>query len=731
MDIRADIEALNAILSPKSVAVIGASTTPGKVGHDIFANILKGGFTGVLYPVNPGARAVLSVRAYPNIQEVPDPVDLAIVILPPKPALQSVQDAVARGVKGIVIVSAGFREVGPEGRAIEDRIVAVCREAGVRVIGPNCLGVINPTPAVRLNASFSARMPKAGNISFISQSGALCTAVLDFAADRNFGFSKFISTGNKADVDELDLLLYLHQDPDTEVILLYLEELRRGPEFIQAVREITSGDFRPKPVLAIKSGRTAAGARAAASHTGSLSGTEGVYNAIFQQSGIIRVESIDELFDFATAFAYKNESELGKLRRKVPTGNRVAIVTNAGGPGIVATDMTMFSGLELAQFKEETVETLASHLPSTANLKNPVDVIGDATIDRYENALGAVIRDENVDGALVILTPQSMTNVLGTAEAIARIARRSFKPILCCFMGVIDVSAGVKYLQDRGIPVYKFPENAAKAFGALYRYSRWLNRQFLAEYKLSFDRERAARIIADCLARGKTRLGELDGLGILESYGFRVLPTKLSRSAEEAAAVAAEIGFPVVMKIVSEQILHKSDAGGVIVGVESAEEASRAYETIVGRGRAYRADAVIEGVLVQKMAPAGAEVILGLSRYPVFGPLLMFGLGGIFVEVFQDVTFRLAPIGRNEARRMVRQIKGYKLLEGFRGRPRGDIEAVEKLLVSLSHLAIHHPEIVELDINPLLVHAEGEGATAADCRMILKAPNGAPQQQGG
>ena len=569
------LEPLDAIMCPQSVAVIGASTTPGKVGHDIFVNILKGGFTGTLYPVNPSARSIASVRAYPSIKDIPDPLDLGIVILPPKAALQSVQDAVARGVKGIVIVSAGFREVGPEGRAIEDRMVAVCREAGVRMIGPNCLGVINPLPNVRLNASFSTRMPRPGNISFISQSGALCTAVLDFAADRNFGFSKFISIGNKADVDELDLLRYLHKDHDTEVILLYIEELRRGPEFIEAVKEITCGDYRPKPVLVIKSGRTSAGAQAAASHTGSLSGTEGVYNAIFQQAGIIRVESIDELFDFATAFAYKNESELGKMRRKVPSGNRVAIVTNAGGPGIVATDMTMFSGLELAKFKDETVETLASHLPTTANLHNPVDVIGDATTERYENALGAVIRDEGVDGALVILTPQSMTDVLGTAEAIARIARKSFKPILCCFMGVIDVSAGVRYLQDHGIPVYKFPENAAKAFGALYRYSNWLNRQHLAQYSLKFDRERAAKIIQGCLARGKTRLGELDGIGMLESYGFKVLPTELATSGEQAAALAATMGFPVVMKIVSEQILHKSDAGGVIVGVATAEEARK------------------------------------------------------------------------------------------------------------------------------------------------------------
>jgi acetyltransferase len=569
-------------------------------------------------------------------------------------------------------------------------------------------------------------MPAAGNISFISQSGALCTAVLDFAADRDFGFSKFISIGNKADVDELDLLRYFHQDRETEVIMIYLEELRRGPEFIQTVKEITCGDFRPTPVLVIKSGRTGAGAKAAASHTGALAGTEGVYDAIFKQAGIIRVESIDELFDFAGAFAYKNENQLGKMRRKVPLGNRVAIVTNAGGPGIVATDMTITSGLQLAEFRDETVEALASHLPQTANLKNPVDVIGDAAPDRYENALSAVIRDEGVDGTLVILTPQSMTNALGTAQAIVRIAKRSHKPIVCCFMGIIDVSTGVKYLQEHGIPVFKFPENAAKSMGALYRYSRWLNRQHLAQFELRHDRAGAAEIIQTALSEGKTHLGELIGNPLLECYGFKVMPTRLARSADEAAQIATEMTFPVVMKIVSQQILHKSDAGGVLLGLKSAEEVRAAFDTIVSRAEQYDPRAVVDGVLIQKAAPRGEEVILGANRYPVFGPLLMFGIGGIFVEVFQDVEFRLAPIGRNEARRMIRSIKGYKLLKGFRGRPETDIETLQKALVSLSDLVRNHPEITELDINPLLVHARGEGATVVDCRLILKEPDPKP-----
>jgi acetyltransferase len=714
------MERLDAIFSPQSIAVVGASATPGKVGHDIFANILKGGYTGTLFPVNPGSKSILSVKAYKTIMDIPDPVELAIIILPPKLALTSVAQAIEKGVKGIVIVSAGFREVGGEGVAMEDKLIAMCKAAGVRLVGPNCLGVINPLAGVRMNASFSSRMPQPGHMAFISQSGALCAAVLDFAADRDFGFSKFISIGNKADVDELDLLRYLHEDMDTEVIMIYQEALGRGPEFIEAVKKITSGD-RPTPILAIKSGRTSAGAKAAASHTGALAGSEAVYDAIFEQAGIIRVDTIDELFDFANAFACKKESALGKMVRKMPAGNRVAIITNAGGPGILATDMTMSSGLKLAKFSDETIEVLASHLPAAANIHNPVDVIGDADYGRYENALAAVINDGGVDGALVILTPQSMTDAEGTAKAIVKIARRSSKPILSCFMGIVDVSAGVKYLQEYGYPVYKFPENAAKSFAALFRFSKWLNRQHLAQYKLKHDKKRAAAVIKGCLAAGKTRLGELDGVELLKCYGLNVLPTKLAKTAKEAITLASDMKYPVVMKIASAQILHKSDAKGVMVGLKSDAEVRKAFDQIVANARAYDPKAVIDGVLVVKMATPGEEVILGVNRYPVFGPLLMFGLGGIFVEVFKDVEFRLAPIGRNEARRMIQKIKGYKLLRGFRGKPKADVEIIEKTLVSLSDMVVDNPEIMEMDINPMLVHEEGCGATVADCRIILKA----------
>ncbi|MBN2372662.1 acetate--CoA ligase family protein [bacterium] len=707
---------LDPIFSPKSVAVLGASGTPGKVGHDIFRNILLGGYRGVLYPVNPNVRSILCIKAYPTLLDVPDDVDLGMIVLPPLIALNAAEDCIKRNVKGIVIISAGFREVGNEGLEIERLIVSMCRDAGVPLVGPNCLGVINPHPDVMLNASFSTRMPASGNISFISQSGALCTAVLDFAADRGFGFSKFISIGNKADVDELDLLKYYHEDPQTDVIMVYMEELRRcGQGFIDEVIKITSGE-KPTPILVIKSGITTAGASAAASHTGAVAGTEAIYRAIFEESGIIRVNTVNELFDLAIAFAHK----------KVPQSNRIAIVTNAGGPGIVATDVTETAGLRLARFKEETIEELASRLPSTANLHNPVDIIGDASHERYESALKAVIKDEDVDGVLVILTPQSMTNVMGTAETIVRISKRTPKPIVCSFMGIIDVSAGVKILQDHQIPVYRFPENAAQALGALYRHTRWLDRQHIAQFTLTHDSSRASDIIQAAMKQGLTCLNARDAEELLRCYGFHVLPASLAKTQDEAAAIAEGIGFPVALKVISPQIIHKTEARGVKTGLDTQEDVRDAFSIIIKNAKVYNPKTVIDGILVQKMAEHGEEVIMGMKRYPVFGPLLMFGLGGIFVELFKDVVFRIAPIDRNNANQMIKGIKGLPILEGFRGRPKTDMETLQRLLVSLSDMVLKHTEIKEMDINPLFVHAEGKGASAVDVRIILGEPDPAP-----
>lgn len=434
---------------------------------------------------------------------------------------------------------------------------------------------------------------------------------------------------------------------------------------------------------------------------------------------MIRVDSINDLFDFASCFTMKDSQG----RRKVPAGNQVAIVTNAGGPGIVATDMTISSGLELATFQEETVEALKSHLPVTANVHNPVDVIGDAGSDRYEIALTAVIHDTNVDGAIVILTPQSMTNVLETAKSVVEIKQHTTKPILCVFMGILDVSSGVKYLQEHGVPVFKFPESAARAFGALSHYAQWLERQHLAQFPLKHNEAKAKEIIDACLSRGQTYLGEMDGLDLLKCYSFPVLETQLATTADEAADLAEAMGFPAVLKIVSPQIIHKTDAGGVMIKLKDREEVMAAFEEVVASAKAYDEDAEIKGCLVTTMAPKGREVILGANRYPIFGPLIMFGFGGIFVEVFKDVAFRLAPIKRNEARRMMHKIKAYHLLKGFRSTPASDIETIERLIVCLSDMVTNHPEIQELDINPLFVHGEGHGATVADCRIILKVPD--------
>ncbi len=703
------MDKLDAIFAPETIAVIGASTQKGKVGHDIFANILSGGFTGTLYPVNPKAKSVLSVKCYTSIGNIPDPIDLAMIILPPRAALQSVKDCIAKGVKGIVIVSAGFKEVGGEGGKIENEIKELCAQSGVRLVGPNCLGVINPSPKVSLNASFSARMPKPGNVSFISQSGALCTAVLDYAADKGFGFSKFISIGNKADVDELDLLRYYHNDPDTDVVMIYMEELSRSAdEFISEVREMTSGT-NPTHVIAIKSGSSDAGARAAASHTGALAGSDALYDAIFAMSGILRCATVNQLFDYAQAFA----------GNKYPKGNHIAIITNAGGPGIIATDMSEQSGLKLARFSDDTIKELKKYLPATANFHNPVDVIGDAAKDRYENTLATVLSDEAVDGALIILTPQSMTDAIGTAEAIVNIAKNNLKPIVCAFMGVVDVSDGVKLLQKNRIPVYQFPESAARAMGALRLGVQWLFRKILPQFKLTYDVERADQIIQGYIKDGKRFIGELDGNELLQCYGFKTLPMALAKDPHQAVKIAEEIGFPVVMKIVSPEITHKSEAGGVVVGLENASEVKESFESIMKQARDYAPDARLEGVLVQKMAAKGKEVILGLSKDPVFGHAVMFGLGGIFVEVYKDVIFRLSPIGRNSARRMVRSIKGYPILKGLRGEKPSDIETIEKHIVSLKAMADNHPVIRELDINPLFVHEEGQGTTVADIVIRL------------
>jgi len=711
---RTPAQPLEAIFSPQSVAVIGASNRPESVGNAIFKNILLGGFCGTLYPVNPKAPSICGVHAYPNISAIPDELDLALIIVPAAAVPDVLEECGQKGVRGAVVVSAGFKEVGPDGAVLEKRAVEIARRYKMPLVGPNCLGVISTDAQTMLNASFGRVMPKRGNLAFVSQSGALCAGILDYARGRDIGFSKFISVGNKADVTELDLLRYLAEDDSTDVILMYLETLVDGRAFIELAREITGEIAHRKPILAIKSGRTTQGAAAARSHTGALAGSDAVYDAIFAQAGILRADTVEELFDFAVGFS----------RQPLPKGNRFAIVTNAGGPGIMATDAAIRHGLELAKLRPETLESLKAKLPPTANLFNPVDVIGDAASDRYAVALEAVLGDPNVDGLVVLLTPQAMTEIEGTAECVGNLAPRFGKPVLASFLGHVDVSAGVKILERHGIPNYEFPENAARSLGAMARYTQWLKRPRTTERRFDVDAEAVHKVFAHVRSEGRTFLPEVDALAVLNAYGFPTLKHGLAKTADEAIALLEKIGAPVVLKIVSPDVVHKVDVGGVLLNISTPEEARVGFEKITNGVKQKLPSARLLGVEVVQQTSKGIEVILGISKDPAFGHIIMFGLGGTYVEVLKDVSFRLVPIRELGARNMINSIRAAKVFEGFRGEPPADTDSIAECLERLSQLVSDFPEIVELDINPLIVHAHGQGAHVADARVVLSTPSG-------
>jgi acetyltransferase len=562
-----------------------------------------------------------------------------------------------------------------------------------------------------MNASFATKMPRAGNIAFISQSGALCTAVLDYAEGRDVGFSKFISFGNKADVNEIDLLRYLRDDPDTDVILMYLEDIIHGRMFLETAREITWQAH--KPILAVKSGRSVEGARAAASHTGSLVGSDSAYDALFHQSGILRVEGVDELFNVALAFA----------KQPVPKGNRIAIVTNAGGPGIMATDAAIRHNLQIATFSEKTKEKLKKELPATASIQNPVDIIGDATHERYEAAIRDVLLDESVDGAIVILSPQAMTNILQTAEIVPRVVKDIDKPVLCSFMGIVDVSEGIRYLEEHGIPNYAFPEAAVRTMATTAFYGNLLGLERREIRRVAADRDTASVVIEKKLAgKDSYYMSEKEANEILQCYGFPVLKNILVKDVSEVDEAVEELVFPLAMKICSPDIVHKFDIGGVRLKIKTKEEARKAFEEIIEKAKKVSPRAKIDGVIIERMAKRGVEVILGAVRDPRFGPICMFGLGGTLVEAMKDVTFRLAPMWEISAEIMIRTIKAYNILKGVRGAWPCDIDAIKDCILRLSQMVTEHPEIAELDINPLIVYPQGQGCVVADSRILLKRP---------
>lgn len=694
---------LPAFFEPKTVAIIGASTNPSKVGYTILSNLQRAGYTGTIVPVNPGADSILGVKCYKSLEDFHGTIDQSVIVVPRKSVMDSVRSSIAKGVKAITVITAGFKEQDHEGAELEKEMVALCHKAGVDLLGPNCLGHLNTS--FNMDLSFGNKWPQKGNISFISQSGALCCAVLDHAAKRKIGLSKLISVGNKAGLGENDLLGALANDPDTSVIVAYLEGITHGKQFVEIATDVSE----KKPIIMFKSGVTKSGSKAASSHTGSLAGADISYETAFNKSGIIRVSTYEEMFDIAQAFEYL----------PLPKGRRVAVITNAGGPGIMTTDAIELSGMSMAELTPETTAALKAFLPDAASVKNPVDVLGDADPSRYAKALEIVQKDPNVDSIVVLLTPQSVTKSLPTAEVLCNVTDRQ-KPIVACFLGGEDVGPARKHLHKNRLPDYASPEKAVNTIRAMVKYVEWKNRDKDGYEHVKGDKAKVSEIIAKYRASGMVQINEPDAKQILSAYGVAIGKGALVHSAEEAAEKAEKIGYPIVMKIVSPDIIHKSDVGGVTLFLKSKEEVSAAYTAMLKKIMASCPAASITGIYIEKMAGSGSkECIVGITRDPQFGPMVMFGLGGIFVELLKDVKFALAPLSKHDALDMIKSIKMYPLLNGYRGQAKVDIDAIAEVIIRVGHLAADFPEIAELDINPVMAFADGASTVAADARMTL------------
>jgi acetate---CoA ligase (ADP-forming) len=702
---------LHELFRPASVAVIGASNRPGKVGTSLFRNLLGGGYQGIAYPVNPAWKSVSGVRCYPDLRSLPEAPELGVVIVPAAQVPATVDELGRAGAKGAVVISAGFREVGEAGAALEEELVERAREHRMSLIGPNCFGVFNTDLEVGLNATFSESLPPAGNIAFVSQSGALGAGILRYGANEGIGFSRFVSVGNRAGVDENDLLTALDRDPRTRVILLYVESLANGRQFLETAREITDR----KPVLVIKSGRTTEGERAARSHTGSLarSGRDQVYDAVFAQSGVQRVDSLGDLFRLAKIFASGLELE----------GPRLIIVTNSGGPGIVAADAAIRQGLELPPLPEVARASLAGHLPSIATLSNPLDMTADPGPEEYARTLVTLFRSGEFDAALVVATPRGLMSGEAVARAILEAKSTTKKAIVACMFGVSDLSNEVTLLEQHGVPTYTFPEEAVEGLAGLARHRAWTARLREPVRSFEVDRAKADSAVARARGSGQAVLPEYGARSLLEAYGIRFPASEFVRTATEAAAAAARIGFPVVLKVASPQIAHKTDVGGVALGLADGDAVRAAWERMDRAVRAAAPQATIEGYEVQAQVPGGKEVLVGVQRDSGFGPLVVFGMGGIYVETLRDVTFRLAPMRPLSARHMIESVRGYPILQGVRGEAPGDLAALADAIERVSQLAVDQTEVVELDINPLIVRPAGLGVTAVDARVVLAPPS--------
>lgn len=695
---------LQHFFNPSSVAVVGASQNPAKIGYDILNNIVRYGYSGDVYPINPTAKEILGYQAYPDLASVPSKIDVAVVAVPAGKVMDVLEQCGKKKVDSVVIITAGFKETGPQGARLEQELVTRSRELGIRVVGPNCLGIIDT--ASTLNASFAAGMPLAGHIGFFSQSGAMCVAILDWALGENVGFSRFVSLGNKMDISETEIMLSMGQDENTRVILGYLESIEDGPRFMKAARQVS----KTKPIIIIKSGTTSAGAKAASSHTGALAGSDHAYRAAFKQSGIIRAESMRSLFGYAMAFA----------SQPLPRGPSLAIITNSGGPGILAADACDRSSLHLVPTKKETADRLREFLPPSASVYNPIDIIGDATHERYQKTLEVVLNDDLIHTILILLTPTAAVDAEAVARGIVSLAKDADKPIITVFMGERGVRGARKILQDHAIPSYDYPEDSITALDAMLSYRRWREKPERQYRHFEADTRRVREIFASVVKQHRHDLIESEAREILKAYRFRLPEGRIAKTTKGAVRTASEIGYPVVMKIASPDVLHKSDMGGVRVGIENEAMVEEAFFDITSNIQLRQPEARILGVMVQEMVPQGKEVILGITRDMQFGPMIMFGLGGIYVEVLKDVAFRIAPLSVESADAMIRDIRSFPLLRGVRGEPPADIDAIRDALLRLSQMAIDFPEIIEADINPLLVRPEGLGAVAVDTRITIQ-----------
>ncbi len=700
---------LDFIFRPKSIAVIGATNRKGSIGRELLHNIIDYEFEGKVFPVNPTKSVIHSIKCYSTILDVPDSVDLAVIVVPKELVLGTVEQCGEKGVKGLVMITAGFKEQGKAGAELELQVAALVKRYGMRMIGPNCFGIINADPAVHLDATFSKIRPSFGKIGLISQSGALGEAILAQAQEINLGLSMFASIGNKADIDGNHIIDYWRDDPTVEIILLYLENFGDPRTFSKIAREVS----RVKPIIVVKSGKTTQGAAAASSHTGALAGLDVSVDALFEQTGVIRANTIEEMFDVANALA----------KMPVPKGNRVAIVTNAGGPGILATDALIGSGMSLPQFDQKTVKAIQPILPKGTPVHNPLDLVAGATGVEFRKSLSHVVKDPNIDSVIAICVPPVTIDLNLVADAIIDTAHESKLPMFACFMGVTYGSDAFDRLRQADIPAMIFPESIATTLAHIDKYRRWLSRPEGKVAKIKGDRDKVAEIIArNRAAKNPAVIGD-DALQILDAYKVAVAAYKYAYSKEEAAKIAQKIGFPVVMKVNTPHILHKTEYKAVAVDLRTPQEVMEQYVEMQKRIKKAMPNSKEKfSVVIQEMITGGVETVIGMTTDPSFGPLIMFGLGGIYVEIMKDVSFRIAPLTDLDAKEMIQNLKGYRLLTGFRGSKPVDIVSIEDAITKLSQLVLDFPDFAEIDINPFIVTADKNNTRAVDARFVLTKP---------